>query len=165
MPSPLYDRVDKAILTHLQHDGRVPNVELAEAVRLSPSACLRRTKALEEAGLIAGYRAELDRERMGLGLTVFISLTVDQHSRATSRLIEDALIAIPAVVACHVVSGDADFLVEVVVPDLAAYEQVLLDQILAIGPVRDARSTFAIRSVLQRGPLPVDRWPPTSVRQ
>lgn len=165
MPIPLYDRVDKAILTHLQRDGRVPNVELAEAVRLSPSACLRRTKALEEAGLIAGYRAELDRERMGLGLTVFISLTVDQHSRATSRLIEDALTAIPAVVACHVVSGDADFLVEVVVPDLAAYEQVLLDQILAIGPVRDARSTFAIRSVLQRGPLPVDRWPPASPRQ
>lgn len=67
-----------------------------------------------------------------------------------------ALTAIPAVVACHVVSGEADFLVEIAVPDLAAYEQVLLDEILAIGPVRDVRSTFAIRTVLSRGPLPVD---------
>ncbi|MFD4009883.1 Lrp/AsnC ligand binding domain-containing protein [Streptomyces albidoflavus] len=67
-----------------------------------------------------------------------------------------ALTAIPAVVACHVVSGEADFLVEIAVPDLAAYEQVLLDEVLAIGPVRDVRSTFAIRTVLSRGPLPVD---------
>ncbi|MGW2266274.1 Lrp/AsnC family transcriptional regulator [Streptomyces koyangensis] len=146
----------RAILEHLQRHGRTPNVELAEAVRLSPSSALRRTKALEADGVIAGYRAEVDRERAGLGLTAFLSLTVDQHSRETSRTIEEALTAIPAVVACHVVSGEADFLVEIAVPDLAAYEQVLLDEILAIGPVRDVRSTFAIRTVLSRGPLPVD---------
>jgi Lrp/AsnC family leucine-responsive transcriptional regulator len=159
MPSPQYDRIDRAILEHLQRHGRTANVDLADAVRLSPSSCLRRTKALESEGIIAGYRAELDRERVGLGLTVFVALTVEQHSRGTSRVIEDALTAIPAVVACHVVSGEADFLVEVAVPDLAAYEQVLLDEILAIGPVRDARSTFAIRTVLSRGPLPMSRWP------
>ena len=134
----------------------MPNVELAERVALSPSSCLRRTKALEAAGLIAGYRAELDRQRLGLGLTVFISLRVQQHSRATSRTIEDALTAIPAVVACYVVSGEADFLVEAVVPDLGAYESLLLDQVLAIDAVSDARSTFAIRTVLGRGALPVD---------
>ena len=161
MPADSYDKTDRAILTELQHSGRMANVDLAEKVRLSPSACLRRTKALEEGGLIAGYRAELDRTRLGLGLTVFISLKVEQHSRETSRLIEDALSSIPAVVACYVVSGEADFLVEAVVPDLGAYEELLLDQILAIGPVTDARSTFAIRTVLSRGPLPLRHWPPT----
>lgn len=157
MTTTRYDRIDRAILERLQRDGRIANVELAEAVSLSPSSCLRRTKTLEADGLIAGYRAELDRERIGLGLTIFISLRVEQHSRQTSRKIEASLTAIPAVVACHVVSGEADFLVEAVVPSLAWYEQLLLDQILAIGPVNDARSMFAIRTVLSRGPLPVDQ--------
>ncbi len=162
MPGPGFDKTDRAILTELQSRGRTANVDLAEKVRLSPSACLRRTKALEEAGLIAGYRAELDRTAIGLGLTVFIALKVEQHSRQTSRTIEESLTAIPAVVACHVVSGEADFLVEAVVPDLAGYEELLLDQVLAIGPVTDARSTFAIRTVLSRGPLPLRQWPPST---
>jgi Lrp/AsnC family leucine-responsive transcriptional regulator len=156
MPDSGFDKTDRAILTLLQREGRIPNVELAERVSLSPSSALRRTKALEAAGLIAGYRAELDRQQLGLGLTVFISLRVEQHSRATSRVIEEALTAIPAVVACYVVSGEADFLVEAVVPDLGAYESLLLDNVLAIDAVSDARSTFAIRTVLARGPLPVD---------
>lgn len=158
MPEPQYDLTDRAILDVLQRDGRMANVDLAEAVSLSPSSCLRRTKALEADGLIAGYRAELDRERAGLGLTVFIALKVEQHSRETSRTIEAAITAIPAVVACHLVAGEADILVEAVVPNLSAYEQVLLDQILALGPVTDARSTFAIRTALSRGPLPLDHW-------
>jgi len=132
MPEAGFDKTDRAILTILQREGRMPNVELAERVALSPSSCLRRTKALEAAGLIAGYRAELDRQRLGLGLTVFISLRVQQHSRVTSRAIEDALTAIPAVVACYVVSGEADFLVEAVVPDLGAYESLLLRMFAAI---------------------------------
>lgn len=80
---------------------------------------------------------------------------VNQHSRSTSRTIEQALTAIPAVIACYVVSGEADFLVEAVVPDLPAYESLLHDHVLAIEAVTDARSTFAIRTVLSRGPLPV----------
>ncbi len=158
MPRPLYDRIDRAILDHLQRHGRTPNVDLAEAVRLSPSSCLRRTKALEEDGVLAGYRADLDRERLGLGLTVFLSLKVE-HSRTTSQVVEEALKAIDHVVACHVVSGDADFFVELAVPDLRTFEKVLTDQILAIGPVRDARSTFCIRTVIDRGPLPLNSWP------
>lgn len=157
MPTQSYDRTDHAILTHLQRDGRIANVDLADAVSLSPSSCLRRTKSLEADGIIAGYRAELDRERAGLGLTIFIALKVEQHSRETSRQIEDALTAIPAVVACYVVSGEADFLVEAAVPNLGSYEELLLDQVMAIGPVTDARSTFAIRTVLSRGPLPLDQ--------
>ena len=152
------DRTDRAIVRRLQADGRIPNVELADAVSLSPSACLRRVKALEGDGIIAGYRAEVDRVRAGLGLTVFLELTVEGHSRQTSARIEQALMAIPAIVACYVISGTADFLAEVAVPDLASYEQVLLDQILAVPAVVNARSTFAIRTVLSRGPLPLNHW-------
>jgi Lrp/AsnC family leucine-responsive transcriptional regulator len=152
------DRVDRAIVSRLQVDGRLPNVDLAEAVSLSPSACLRRVKALESSGIIAGYRAEVDRVRAGLGLTVFIELKVESHSQETSAQLEAALTAIPAVVACYLISGAADFFVEVVVPDLAAYEQLLLGQILAIPQVVSAQSNFAIRTVLNRGPLPLDHW-------
>jgi Lrp/AsnC family leucine-responsive transcriptional regulator len=104
-------------------DGRLANVDLAEAVSLSPSACLRRVKALEADGIIAGYRAEVDRIRAGLDLTVFIELRV-----------------------------------EAAVPDLASYEHLLLDQIQTIPSIVSARSMFAIRTVLSRGPLPVEHW-------
>ena len=150
--------MDRAIVSRLQADGRIANVDLADAVSLSPSACLRRVKALESDGIIDGYRAEVNRVKAGLGLTVFIELQVEGHSRETSARIEQALTAIPAVVACHVISGAADFLVEVAVPDLARYEQLLLDEILTITGVGNARSTFAIRTVLSRGPLPLDHW-------
>jgi Lrp/AsnC family transcriptional regulator, leucine-responsive regulatory protein len=158
MPSHVPDKVDRAIVAHLQRDGRVANVDLADAVGLSPSACLRRVKALEADGIIDGYRAEVSRARAGLGLTVFVGLKVDGHSRETSAQVEDALTAIPAVVACYLVSGGDDFLVEAVVPDLAGYEKLLLDQVLAIPAVTEARSTFAIRTVLSRGPLPLEHW-------
>ena len=133
------DRIDRAIVGRLQSDGRIANIDLAEAVSLSPSACLRRVKA-------------------GLGLTAFIGLSVAGHSRETSQQVEQALLAIPAVVACHVVSGSDDFMVEVVVRDLADYERVLLDQVLAIPAVTQGRTTFAIRTVLSRGPVPLTHW-------
>jgi Lrp/AsnC family transcriptional regulator, leucine-responsive regulatory protein len=152
------DRVDRAIIAELQRDGRIANVDLADAVGLSPSACLRRVRALEADGIIAGYRAEVSRARAGLGLTVFVGLKVAAHSRETSSQVEEALLAIPAVVACYLVSGADDFLVEAAVPDLGSYEQVLLDQLLAIPSVAEARSTFAIRTILSRGPLPLQHW-------
>src|SRR6201982_3060231 len=134
MPAP-GDRTDRAILGTLQRDGRIANIDLAEAVSLSPSACLRRVKALEASGIIAGYRAEVSRARAGLGLTVFIRLEVEKQSQETSIRIEEALLAIPAIVACYLVSGTSDFLVEAAVPDLAGYEQLLLGQVLAIAGV------------------------------
>ncbi|HEX4831823.1 MAG TPA: Lrp/AsnC family transcriptional regulator [Trebonia sp.] len=152
------DRTDRAIVARLQSDGRIQNVDLADAVSLSPSACLRRVKALEASGVIAGYQAEVSRVKVGLGLTIFIELTVDGHGRETSAQVEEALGGIPAVVACYLVSGTADFFVEIVVPDLASYEQLLLDQILAIPAVVNVRSTFAIRTMLSRGPLPLEHW-------
>jgi Lrp/AsnC family leucine-responsive transcriptional regulator len=158
MPGHVPDKVDRAIVAHLQRDGRIANVDLADAVGLSPSACLRRVKTLEADGIIAGYRAEVSRPKAGLGLTVFVGLKVDGHSRQTSAQVEEALLAIPAVVACYLVSGGDDFLIEAVVPDLAGYEKLLLDQVLAVPAVTEARSTFAIRTVLSRGPLPLEHW-------
>jgi len=158
MPERLPDTVDRAIVSRLQHDGRIANVDLADAIALSPSACLRRVKALEASGIIAGYHAEVSRPQAGLGLTVFVGLKVEGHSAETSVRIEQALLAIPAVVSCYLVSGTDDFLIEAVVPDLASYEQLLLGQILSIPWVVEARSTFAIRTVLSRGPLPLDHW-------
>jgi Lrp/AsnC family leucine-responsive transcriptional regulator len=153
---PELDASDLAILERLQQEGRIANVDLAEAVSLSPSACLRRTKALESQGVISGYRAELDRGQLGLDLTVFIELTVSGHSRESARQLEEGLTAIPYVVAVHMVSGDADFLAEAVVPSLAVYEEVLLDRVLAIEPVTAARSTFVLRTALTRGPFPLE---------
>ena len=158
VPSHVPDKVDRAIIAVLQRDGRMANVDLADAVGLSPSACLRRVRALEADGIIAGYRAEVSRARAGLGLTVFVGLKVDGHSRETSSRVEEALLAIPAVVACYLVSGSDDFLIEAAVPDLAGYEQLLLDKVLAVPAVTEARSTFAIRTVLSRGPLPLEHW-------
>src|SRR6266699_3734223 len=135
------DRVDRAIVARLQSDGRIANVDLADAISLSPSACLRRVKALEASGIIAGYRAEVSRPRAGLGLTVFIGLKVEGQSQETASRVEQALLAIPAIVACYLVSGSYDFLAEVAVPALASYERLLLGQILTIPSVVEAQST------------------------
>jgi len=158
MPEHVPDRVDRAIVARLQRDGRIANVDLADAISLSPSACLRRVKALEASGIIAGYRAEVSRLRAGLDLTVFIGLKVEGQSQETASRVEQALLAIPAIVACYLVSGSFDFLAEVAVPDLASYEQLLLGQILTIPSVVEAQSTFAIRTILSRGPLPLGHW-------
>jgi Lrp/AsnC family leucine-responsive transcriptional regulator len=116
---PSFDATDRAILNRLQTDGRIPNIELADAVNLSPSACLRRLRALEQDGVIAGYRAELDREKLGLQLTIFVQLRVNRHGHDTKDEMERMLTDIPAVVACHLISGEADFLVEIAAPSLA----------------------------------------------
>jgi len=154
------DRVDRRLLEILQREGRLSNAALAERVHLSPSPCLRRVKALEEDGVIEGYRAVLEREAVGLGLTVFVEIKVEGHSDRPAEEIEAAVNAMPEVVACHIVSGAADFLLEVVVPDLRAYERLLLGSLLKLPAVVDVRSNFAIRTVKAPGPLPLGHLQP-----
>ena len=151
------DDTDRAILRHLQADGRLPNAALAERVRLSPSPCLRRLKRLEEDGTIRGYRAILDRRKIGLGLTAFVEIKVSGQSRRRAEELERAMAKIDEIVACYIVAGDADFMLEVVVPDLAAYERLLLHTLLELPGVSDVRSNFAIRTVKEPGPLPLAR--------
>jgi Lrp/AsnC family leucine-responsive transcriptional regulator len=130
-------------------------VELAGTVGLSPSPCLRRLKRLETEGHIAGYRALLSREQVGLGLTVFVGVRVDGHRDENATALQQAIKAMPEVVSAHLVSGEADFLLEVVVPDLRRYEEFLVGTLLKLPMVKDIRSNFAIRRVKADAPLPL----------
>ena len=143
MPIPKLDEFDRQILAQLQEDGRLSNVDLAERVRLSPTPTLRRVKALEQAGLIAGYRARLDRHRIGLGLTVILGVKVDGHRDANAVAIQEAFRGMREVISCHLVSGEFDFLLECVFPDIAAYEQFLMGRLLKLPMVKEG------------GPLPL----------
>ena len=149
------DAIDREILRLLQDDGRLSNATLAARVHLSPSPCLRRLKRLEDEGVIERYRAILDRRRVGLDLTVFVEIKVEGHTDETATQLQDTFRAMDEVVACHIVSGPADFLLEVVVPDLEHYERLLLGRLLKMRGVNDVRSNFAIRTVKSNGPLPL----------
>jgi Lrp/AsnC family transcriptional regulator, leucine-responsive regulatory protein len=149
------DSVDRRMLAILQSDGRISNAALAERLHLSPSPCLRRLRTLERDGVISGYRADLNRLRLGLGLTVFVELKVDSHSEATAAAISQALHAAPEVISAHIVSGPADFRLEVVVADLADYERLLFGTLLRLPNVSDVRSDFVLRTVKAGTPLPI----------
>jgi DNA-binding Lrp family transcriptional regulator len=150
---PNLDKFDIGILEALQEDARATNVEIAERVNLSPSPCLRRIRNLENSGIIRGYRADIDRKEVGLGLTVFVEIKVGQHSRENSDAQQAALIAMPEVTAAFLISGTADFLAEVVVEDLSAYERFLTEKLLVLPGISDIRSNFAIRTVKTGAPL------------
>jgi Lrp/AsnC family leucine-responsive transcriptional regulator len=149
------DLVDRRMLEILQREGRLSNAALAERLHLSPSPCLRRLRALERDGVIDSYRAVLDRQRVGLGLTVFVELKVEGHSDRSAAEISEGLQDAPEVISAHIVSGEAEFLLEVVVPDLAAYEQTMFNTILKLPYLSNVRSNFALRTVKAPGPLPV----------
>ena len=149
------DETDLRILKALQRDGRLTNVELAETVSLSPSPCLRRTKRMQEEGIIRGYRVEIDRRAVDLGLTVFVGFKVHQHTRENADRLGAALDGIPEVVSCFMVSGEDDFMAEVVVKDLAAYERLLSDRLLTLPMVAGIRSNFALRTIKTTAPLPL----------
>jgi Lrp/AsnC family leucine-responsive transcriptional regulator len=149
------DSTDRRMLSILQRDGRISNAALAEQLHLSPSPCLRRLRALEQEGVITGYRAVLDRRQLGLGLTVFVDLKVETHSDRTAAAISKALVDSPEVLSAHIVSGQADFRLEVVTTDLASYERLMFETLLKLPHVSDVRSDFALRTVKPAGPLPL----------
>ena len=155
MPKLDLDAIDCRIIATLQADGRLSNVELAERVGLSPSPCLRRVKRLEREGYIESYRATLGRNRVGLGFTVFVGVKIDGHADQRANDLQDALVAMPEVVACHMVSGESDYLLEVVVPDLEHYQQFLLGKLLTLPIIKDVRSNIALQSLKSAAPLPL----------
>jgi Lrp/AsnC family leucine-responsive transcriptional regulator len=160
MPILDLDAIDRRIVAVLQSDGRLSNVDLAERVGLSPSPCLRRVKRLEDEGYIEAYRAMLGRGRIGLGLTVFVHVKIEAHANQRADAFEKAVLAMPQVVACHMVSGEADYLLEVAVPDLAHYQRFLLDRLLELPIVREVRSNIAIQSLKTAAALPLDHLAP-----
>ena len=153
--SVVVDSIDRAILHELQRDGRLSNVSLAERVHLSPSACLRRLKALEDAGVIRGYRAILDQRQLGLDLTVFVEVEITGQGSQRGAEFEDAVAKIDEIVSCHGIAGDFEFLLHVVVPNIAAYETVHLNKLLNLPGVTRLRSHIAIRTYKEPGPLPL----------
>lgn len=155
MPKCELDAIDCRIVSELQADGRLSNIELAERIGLSPSPCLRRVKRLEREGLIEGYRASLQRSRVGLGFSVFLAVKINGHANKEASRFETAVVEMPEVIACHLVSGDADYLLEVVVPDLGDYQRFLVGKLLEIPIVQEVRSNIAIQTLKAGAPLPL----------
>jgi len=149
------DKFDRHILQILQEEGRIPNAALADRIGLSATPCLRRVKALEDAGVIKKYRADLDRTKAGLGLTVMLGVKVDGHRDENATSIQNAFQEMPEVISCHIISGESDFLLEVVVPDLQGYERFLLGKLMKLPMVKDVRSNFVIRTIKDREALPI----------
>jgi Lrp/AsnC family leucine-responsive transcriptional regulator len=150
------DRYDKRILRTLQTDGRISNQELAETIGLSPSPCLRRVRALEEAGVITGYRAHLDESKLGLSLTALIHIAMDRHTPERFSNFEAKVSALPEVLECLLITGqDADYQIKVVVKDMQAYQELLLNKITRIEGVSGVHSSFVMRRVVDKTALPV----------
>lgn len=155
MPKCELDAIDRRIITELQANARLSNIELADKVGLSPSPCLRRVKRLEQEGYIDGYRASLQRARVGLGFSVFLAVKIGVHANEEAQQFEKAVVEMPEVVACHLVSGEADYLLEVVVPDLEDYQRFLIGKLLNLPIVREVRSNIAIQTLKAGAPLPL----------
>lgn len=149
------DSVDISILTELQDNGRLTNAELAERVGLSASACHRRVKTLESAGVVDRYVAILSEEALGRGITVYVQVTLDNQKRETLQGFEDAVTHVPEVMECYLMSGEADYLVRVLVRDANDYERVHREVLSALPGVARLNSSFTIRRVFSRTTMPV----------
>lgn len=151
------DRHDRAILTLLQHQGRISNQELADQVGLSPSPCLRRVRSLEQSGIISGYCALLDAKRLGLTLMALIHISMDRHTPERFENFESKIREIPHVVECLLITGqEADYQLKVLVHDMDAYQTLLLNRITRIDGVSGVHSSFVLRSVVDRTELPLE---------
>ena len=150
------DRFDRQILQVLQNDGRISNQDLADRIGLSPSPCLRRVRALEEAGIITGYRAVLNAKTLGYALLALIYISMDKHTPERFEHFEQEIRQIPEVLECLLVTGqDADYQIKVVVADMDAYQDLLLNRITRIQGVTGVHSSFVLRRVVDKTALPV----------
>ena len=156
--SPILETLDKfdiAILQELQADGRLSNAELSTRVGLSAAPCWRRVRALEEGGYIKGYRAEIDRHKIGLGVLAFVRLDADRNTGGVTRAMEEAIRQIPEVVSCHYISGTGTFELQVVARDLDSFSQFARDVLLHLPNVKDMHTSFSLGEVKAGGALPL----------
>ena len=149
------DRFDRAIVQALQHEGRIANSALAEKVSLSESACLRRVRSLEEAGLIEGYTVIINQERAGYPVNVFVSITLERQDQTDLSAFEQAVRQIPEVMECYLMTGDYDYLLRVVVADTADFERVHSQHLTRLPHVARVNSSFALRTVQKSRELPL----------
>ena len=150
------DRFDRKIVDQLQHDGRISNVDLAQRVNLSESACLRRVKALEQDGLIERYVALLDQKKLGLSGTVFVHIALRREEQSELAAFEDAVQHIPEIMECYLMTGEFDYLLRLVVSDMADFERLHNDALTRLPGVARVNSSVAIRTVRKTTELPVD---------
>ena len=151
------DAIDIRILSELQQDGGLSNVELARRVNLSPSPCLMRVRALEKQGVIRQYVALADPQALGLGLNVFISISLKEQSKAALADFESRIAEHDEVMECYLMTGDSDYLIRVAVANMAALERFILDQLTPIPGVEKIRSSFALKQVRYKTALPMPR--------
>ena len=150
------DRYDRHILEVLQSDGRLSNQELADRIGLSPSPCLRRVRALEEAVLITGYRALVDAKKLGLSLMALLHISMDKHTPERFANFEKKVAAQPEVLECLLITGqEADYQLKVIIRDMDAYQELLLNRITRIEGVTGVHTSFVLRRVLDKTAVPV----------
>ena len=150
------DRYDQQILEILQTDGRIANQDLADRIGLSPSPCLRRVRALEESGLIVGYRALLDAKKLGLSLIALVHISMDRHTPERFANFEASVSILPEVLECLLITGqDADYQIKVAVRDMDHYQALLLNKLTRIEGVTGVHSSFVLRRVVDRSSLSV----------
>jgi len=150
------DRYDRRILDELQRDGRISNQELAERIGLSPAPCLRRVRALEQSGLIVGYRALLDARQLGLSLMALIHISMDRHTPERFANFDKLVAELPEVMECLLITGqDADYQLKVVVRDMDAFQALLLERITRIEGVSGVHSSFVLRHVVDKTAYPL----------
>ena len=150
------DNIDRRILTALQNNARISNVELARMVGLSPSPCLRRVKTLEDCGVIQRYVSLLDQGAVGFPVSVFVNVTLERQVESALEQFEAAIGKRPEVLECYLMTGDADYLLRVVTSDLASYERFLVDHLTRIPGVSSIKSSFALKQVSYRTALPLE---------
>lgn len=151
------DRIDKRILTEMQANGRITNLELADKVGLSPTPCSRRVRQLEESGVIERHVTLLNQARLGLNITAMISITMDRHTPERFESFERQLREFPEVVECSIVTGQsADYLLKAVLPDMTYYEEFLLGRLTRIEGVTGVHSSFVLRKVIAKTELPLE---------
>ena len=148
------DEIDQRILRELQKDGRLSNAELAERVNLSPSPCLRRLRNLEQSGVIEGYTAIVNQKAYGLPVTVFIQIRLEHHSREAAKVFEKHIETIDEIIDCHLMTGDTDYLLRVVIESLEAYETFIRERIHPIPSIASINTSFAYGVVKQSRCLP-----------
>jgi Lrp/AsnC family leucine-responsive transcriptional regulator len=154
------DRYDQQILEVLQVDGRINNQDLADRIGLSPSPCLRRVRALEESGLILGYRALLDAKKLGLSLIALVHISMDRHTPERFANFEASVGVLPEVLECLLITGqDADYQIKVAVRDMDHYQALLLNKLTRIEGVTGVHSSFVLRRVVDRTALPLASAP------
>ncbi|MCZ6890001.1 MAG: Lrp/AsnC family transcriptional regulator [Gammaproteobacteria bacterium] len=149
------DRIDRSILIELQRDGRLSNAALADRVNLSESACLRRTRQLEESGILAGYVALVDQSRAGYPSDVFVQITLTSQQQLDLANFERAVRDLDEVMECYLMSGDSDYLLRVIVADARDYERIHSQYLTRLPGVDRVHSSFALRTVMKKTEVPL----------